>query len=74
VDFVLVRNRDEVDAIECKWDPAQFDPAGLRIFRSWYPNGANYLVCPSTVPAYVKRYDKLSVKVCDPTGIETSAV
>lgn len=69
VDFVIVRNRDEVDAIECKWDPAQFAPAGLQTFRSWYPRGANYLVCPLSVPAYSKRYGTLMVKVCDPAGI-----
>jgi len=70
VDFVIVRSRDQVDAIECKWDPAQFDPAGLKAFRSWYPKGTNYLVCPLTVPAYLKRFDELNVRVCDPLGID----
>ncbi len=69
VDFVIVRGRDEVDAIECKWDPTQLDPTGLRAFRTWYPKGENYLVCPSTVPAYVKRLDAMTINVCDPTGI-----
>jgi len=26
IDFVMVRNRDEVDAIECKWHPDHFLP------------------------------------------------
>jgi predicted AAA+ superfamily ATPase len=69
VDFVIVRGRDEVDAIECKWDPTQLDPVGLKAFRTWYPKGENYLVCPATVPAYVKRLDAMTIKVCDPTGI-----
>lgn len=69
VDFIIARNRDEVDAIECKWDPAQFDPAGLKAFRSFYPKGENYLVCPLSVPAYLKRHDSLTMNVCDPAGI-----
>lgn len=72
VDFVLVRSRDEVDAIECKWNPAQFDPAGLKTFRSWYPRGANYLVCPVTGPGFSQRFGALEIKICDPTGIGAS--
>ena len=70
VDFIIVRNRDEVDAIECKWDPAQFDPAGLNAFRTLHPKGANYLVCPLSVPAYIKRSGAMELKVCDPTGLD----
>ena len=39
VDFVIVRDRDQVDAIECKWDASEFDPAGLKAFRALYPKG-----------------------------------
>jgi uncharacterized protein len=39
VDFVLVHPRDQVDTIECKWNPADFDPTALKIFRSRYPRG-----------------------------------
>ena len=38
VDFVFMRSRDRTDAIECKWNPSDFDPSGLRMFRSYYPN------------------------------------
>jgi uncharacterized protein len=71
VDFVIVRNRDQVDAIECKWDPTEFDPAGLKAFRSLYPKGNNYLVCPLSIPAYLKQAGTQVVKVCDPSGIAT---
>jgi hypothetical protein len=47
VDFVLVLHRDEIDAIECKWNPSAFDPSALKIFRSWYPKGRNFLVSPA---------------------------
>ena len=71
VDFVVVRNRDLVDAMECKWDASEFDPAGLKAFRSIYPKGNNYLVCPLSVPPYIKQAGSLEIKVCDPSGIAT---
>ena len=69
VDFVLTRRRDEVDAIECKWDPGAFDSSALRQFRGYYPPGRNYLVTPSGDPAYVKRYGDLEVTVCTPAEL-----
>ncbi len=73
VDFVIPRGRDKVDAIECKWDPAAFDPAGLKAFRSSYPVGGNYLVSPLSVPVHARRYGSITVTVCDPTGIPGTA-
>ena len=70
VDFVLARRRDQVDTVECKWNPSTFDPASLKVFRSYYPKGQNYLVCPLTGPAYSKRFGELSVKICDPSKME----
>ena len=69
VDFVLAPRRNEVDAIECKWTPAAFEPESLRIFRSIYPKGRNYLVTPSAEPGYTKRFGALSVEVCTPAGL-----
>jgi hypothetical protein len=69
VDFVLVHPRDRVDAIECKWDPAEFDSGSLQVFRSRYPSGRNYLVTPREGPVYAKRFGTLEVLVCDPEGI-----
>ena len=69
VDFVLAHRRDEVDTIECKWDPRSFDSTALQIFRSYYPKGRNFLVTPSADPAYPKAFGNLEVKVCDPSGI-----
>lgn len=71
VDFVLGRGRDEVDTIECKWDTAAFESSSLKVFRSHYPKGKNYLVTPLDGPAYAKRFDTLEVKVCNPAGIGT---
>ncbi len=69
VDFVLARRRDRVDAVECKWNPSDFDPDALRLFRSYYPQGENYLVSPLAGPAYPRRFGSLTVKVCAPSEI-----
>jgi uncharacterized protein len=68
IDFVIQRNRDEIDAIECKWDPAHFKGDSLKLFRSYYPKGNNYLMSPISVDGYVKRVGTLELYVCSPTG------
>lgn len=64
VDFVLPHRRDDVDAIECKWDPGAFDSSSFGVFRSFYPKERNYLLTPFGDPAYTKRYGNLAVRVC----------
>jgi hypothetical protein len=68
VDFIVPGARDGVDAIECEWNPDAFDPAGLKLFRNWYPEGNNYIISPITTPAYEKHIAGLDVHICDPTG------
>jgi hypothetical protein len=70
VDFVLERGRDAVDAIECKWDRASFDAAGLVRFRTHYPQGANLLVTPSADPPYTMRLGGLEIRVTTPDRLE----
>jgi predicted AAA+ superfamily ATPase len=62
VDFVVRRGRD-VDAVECKIHPEHFDPASLAVFRTAYPGGRNYLVCPGVRRAYERRFGALEVHV-----------
>ena len=69
IDFVVPRQRGAVDAIECKWDPRAFDPAALRVFRSYYPDGRNYLVTPSAEQSYLTRHGDLEVRVATPTDL-----
>jgi hypothetical protein len=69
LDFVLAYRRNAVDVVECKWDPAAFDVAALRVFRGYYPNGRNFLVTPSGDPAYTKQFGTLGVRVCTPTEL-----
>ena len=67
VDFVIEHRRDEVDAIECKWNPAAFDAGALETFRKYYPNGRNYLVSPSGDPGFERQYGTVQVRVCTPS-------
>jgi hypothetical protein len=69
VDFILSHGRDEVDAIECKWNSDAFDSTALETFRQFYPQGRNFLVTPSGTPGYIKRYGKLEAKVCTPSDL-----
>jgi len=62
VDFVIRRGRD-VDAVECKINVDRFDPKSLGIFRESYPQGINYLVCPSVRSSFSRRFGDLVVKV-----------
>lgn len=66
IDFVIEHRRDEVDAIECKWNPSAFDAGALEVFRKYYPNGRNYLVSPSAVPNFERQYGSIQVCVCTP--------
>jgi hypothetical protein len=72
IDFVLPHRRDQVDAVECKWHPGAFDGSALRRFRSFYPNGRNYLVTPSADPPYDTRYGDDVVRVCTPADLRPS--
>ena len=69
VDFVMARRRDEVDAIECKWNPDAFDVSALKVFRGFYPKGRNYLLTPSGDPGYTKAFGKHNVRVCTPSDL-----
>jgi hypothetical protein len=69
VDFVFAQRRNEVDVIECKWNARAFDSTALKVFRSYYPKGRNYLVSPSADTAYTRSYGELKVTICTPTQL-----
>jgi predicted AAA+ superfamily ATPase len=69
VDFVIARGRENVDAIECKWESKALDPAALHAFRSLHPTGRNFLVSPSASPPYLKKSGGLEIIVCSPDGL-----
>jgi hypothetical protein len=62
VDFVLRRGRD-VDAIECKVNPAHFKGDALYLFRKIYPQGRNYLVCPGVNVPWDRRVGEMIIRI-----------
>jgi hypothetical protein len=52
-----------VDAYECELNPARYDPESLKVFRSHYPDGENFLVAPGIDRAYEHTFDGLVVHV-----------
>jgi hypothetical protein len=74
IDFVLARRRDEVDAIECKWNPGAFDGRSLKAFRSNYPKGSNLLVTPSAERSHTRHYGDLIITVCTPAALNAPGV
>ena len=68
IDYVIARTRDQIDAIECKWDQRQFDAAALKVFRSYYPRGRNFILCPISGPSFLKSTGGLELIVCNPEG------
>ena len=55
IDFILApRGRDPL-AIECKWSSKNFDPGNLKIFRTRYPKGDNWIVCQNVERSFDKK-------------------
>lgn len=73
IEFVIARNCDTIDVIECKWDPARFDATAVRVFRQSYPNGKNYVLSPQTAPKYSKRMAALEFQFCNPLALFSRA-
>jgi hypothetical protein len=69
LDFVVKRPRGAVDVFECKVNPDNFDPEGLRVFRSHYPAGRNFVVGPEIDAPYGRRYGDVSVTCGRPADV-----
>jgi uncharacterized protein len=63
VDFIVPGERGVADAIECKWSPSGFSPAGLQAFREHYKKGTNYLVTAAPGAPYQRAYGSVTVHV-----------
>ena len=64
VDFVIRRERDRVDVVECKISPGKFDPVAVETFRSLYPRGDNYIVSPVVKKPYRVRRGGRVFTIC----------
>jgi uncharacterized protein len=66
IDFVVPRKRDDVDAIECKWNADSFETRNLLAFRAIYPTGSNYVLSPQTTKDYSRTLSGLKVDFISP--------
>ena len=64
VDFVIRRERDRVDVVECKIKPDKFSPVAVETFRDLYPKGGNYIVSPVVKKPYRVRQGSQVFTVC----------
>ena len=62
MDFVIKKDMQNVDAIECKINPANFSTKNLKVFRELYPNGRNFCISPYISEGYQIRKDNLSIE------------
>ncbi len=69
LDFVVRRSQGVVDVYECKVNPDNFDPEGLRVFRSQYPKGRNFVTGPWIETPYDRRYGDLAVTCGTPADL-----
>ena len=64
VDFVIRRERDRLDVVECKVNPGKFDPVAVETFRSLYPKGDDYIVSPVVKKPYRVRRGGRVFTIC----------
>jgi predicted AAA+ superfamily ATPase len=65
IDFVVAHNRQQVDIIEAKISPQNLSSKAIRNFRSCYPKGNNYVVCPNIKKPYLIKAGDHALTVCD---------
>ncbi len=69
IDFVYAPRGKQPVAIECKWKAAEFDPRGLRSFRSVYPNGKNIVVAHDVDRPFSKTFGEKKVRFVGLVGL-----
>lgn len=62
IDFVIKKDRHNVDAFECKVNPANFSLKTLKVFRETYPHGRNICISPNISESYRIRKENLLVE------------
>ena len=69
VDFVVRRERERVDLVECKINPDSVDASAINTFRESYPKGENYIASPAVKEPYRIRRRERFLTVCRPAAI-----
>lgn len=60
---MIIRDGRQAHAVECKINPDRFTVDSLSAFRSLYPSGRNYLICPGITKMHERRFGGLVVRV-----------
>ena len=61
IDFVIKRADQTVNTVECKINPDNYSVDALKVFRGHYPRGKNFLISPSIIEPYNKRYGDIII-------------
>jgi len=69
VDFVIRREHDRVDIVECKISPDKLNVAPFLAFRKLYPRGENMIISPAIKKLYSVRRSGLVFNVCSTRDI-----
>jgi len=64
IDFVVARRPGEVDTVEAKISPEAVSAKGLAAFRASYPEGRDFVVCPTVAAPYTLRRAGRQLTVC----------
>ena len=69
IDFVLADRGRAPVAVECKYSADQFDARNLKVFRSRYPKGANFVVASDVDEPWTRRFGPLKVRFVSLKGL-----
>lgn len=61
IDFVI-KSKETVIAIECKWKADAFDPGNMLIFRNRYPRGLNFVITTDTHAHYRRKFKNVTME------------
>lgn len=62
VDFIVLSQKKEIIAVECKWGMSAFVPNALLAFRKQYPQGENFVVAHDIDRSFTRDYNGVAVK------------
>jgi len=69
IDFVIRRERDRVDIMECKINPDKLNVVPVLAFRKLYPKGENMIISPVVKKPYRVRRSNLVFRMCSTRDI-----
>lgn len=72
IDFIIKHQNGDVDSIECKLNPEEFNSKSLVEFRRLYPKGENIVVCPNIHSSYTRKINYLEINFCSIVNFKNS--